>query len=61
MTDEILDLSVMNMNISKAALSIHLIYSGALFYFYYNQGFANDQRHKAVSILVEKSGMHAYL
>lgn len=59
MTDERLDLSIMN--ISKAALSIHLICSGALFYFYCNQGFANDQRHKAVSILVKKSGMHAYL
>lgn len=52
MTDGRLDLSIMN--ISKAALSIHL-------YIYYNQGFANDQRHKAVSILVKKSGMHAYL
>lgn len=59
MTDGRLDLSIMN--ISKAALSIHLIYSGAMFYIYYNQGFANDQRHKAVSILVKKSGMHAYL
>jgi hypothetical protein len=30
-------------NISKVALSIHLLYSGILFYLHCNKGWANDR------------------